>query len=70
MKPSKGDVSLDNRCKFLVLLDDGNGQVSASVQKLIAAYNKNLCKQGKTGVEVVMWGQKPLNTQDVFVVIL
>lgn len=70
LEPSKGNVSLDNRCKFLVLLDDGNGRVSASVQKLIAAYNKNLRKQGKTGVDVVMWGQKPLNTQDVFVVIL
>lgn len=62
----KSDTSIANHYKFLVLLDDGYGNVLAAIQKLIASYNAahSGCAQ------VVLWGSKPLNTADVFVVIL
>ena len=68
-EPAKENLDISDCYKFFVMLDDGNGQVLKAIERLVKSYNQALKAKGITS-EVVIWGTRPLNTADVFVVLL
>lgn len=68
-EPAKNSLDISGCYKFFVMLDDGNGEVRKAIERLVKSYNKALKAKGITS-EVVIWDTRPLNTTDVFVVLL